>query len=133
MKSLFLSFIMLAVFAATALAAPPVNSITMFNKYTGLSATARYSKVYNVTGYNVKTVQFQGYTSVNTEGSLRGTAGLECSTVGSSGPFVACKDKGSNAATTTANAVFVLEDTVKYVRAVWTRTKNKVSAWLTYK
>jgi hypothetical protein len=96
-------------------------------------ATTATTSAFNTGMMKAKSVSFAGMSSAsNVPFTLSGTAALECAPT-STGPWVACKDKGGTAVTTTnANAVFNLHDLFPYIRVVWTRTTQKLTAYLLY-
>lgn len=96
-------------------------------------ATTATTSAFNTGQLKAKSIAFAGMSSVaNVAFTLSGTAALQCAPT-STGPWVTCKDKGGTAVTTTnANAVFNLHDLFPYIRVVWTRTTQKLTAYLLY-
>lgn len=123
-----ISILILAVSVAFAGSSPVFTKALLTNQ-----ATTATTSAFN-TGYlKAKSVAFAGMSSAsNVPFTLSGTAALQCAPT-SSGPWVTCKDKGGTAVTTTnANAVFNLHDLFPYIRVVWTRTSQKLTAYLLY-
>lgn len=95
-------------------------------------STSRTSETVRLSMYSRKSVVFSGMSSVNNVPSnLSGTATLQCG-VTATGPYVTAKDITGAAVTTATNTIFDIDSLCRYARVVWTRTSNKVSAWIFY-
>ena len=125
---LVLSILVLAVTTAFAGSSPVFTKALLTNQ-----ATTATTSAFNTGRLKAKSVAFAGMSSAsNVAFTLSGTAALQCAPT-SIGPWATCKDKGGTAVTTTnANAVFNLHDLFPYIRVVWTRTSQKLTAYLLY-
>lgn len=77
-----------------------------------------------------KSIHMVGFSRTGGFKAMSGTAKVECSN-SNAGGWVTCKDRGNVAVTTTANAVFTLDDSFTYLRFVWTQTGDRVYFFLT--
>jgi hypothetical protein len=128
--SLLLMIVVLVAFAIPALA-KDVFSQKLFNSYTGSAGVARNSTIFNYGVFTKKTVTIGGMHSAAVYAPYSGVVTL----VGASaaaGPWVPLKDKAGNVVTATGNATFDLDSMVPFVKAVWTRTKHRVTVWIHY-
>lgn len=106
----------------------PIFTARPFNSYTGSTGVIRYSPTIATGLYTQRTAVFQGISSNGVPVTLQGTATLQCAPT-ANGPWQTCKDVNGSAISTTSNAIFSLYDLTQYVRASWTRTKQRVSVW----
>lgn len=141
----FLAVIIVTMLCASAFAekitAPlAATNVQIFNKYTGLGSTARYSVAYKVDRNSKKTAIFQAYSGngTTTLATIPGTAVLQCGAT-SSGPWVTSKDLGaSTAASATTSTLFTVDELCQWYRIGWTSTRpadgrpRSISAWLLY-
>lgn len=130
-RLLLFSLLVLVLGACECSAQGTIFTARPFTSYSGYGSTIRYSPATATGLYTRRTVVFQGISSNGTAITLQGTAALQCAPV-ASGPWQTCKDVNGNAVSTTNNAIFTVEDLTQYVRAAWTRTKQRVSVWMFY-
>lgn len=132
MKTIRFSIVMIMLLVMSSpVIAGDVYRQTLFNDYTGLASTARYSPPFNYGVFTKKTVVVGGKHASGAFLPYSGTYTLVGAPTGT-GPWVTVKDKAGNAVTATGNAVFDIDSALPFLRAVWTRTKHRVTSYIYY-
>lgn len=130
MRTILLTVLLLIAMACTVFAGE-VYSSKILDNYSGLAATARYSRTVNYGQYVKKSVSIGGVHASGAFAPYSGVVALQGAS-SATGPWVPLKDKAGNVVTATGNATFDLDSMVPFVRAVWTRTKHRVTVWMHY-
>jgi len=108
-----------------------VYSQNIFDNYTGKAGTARESDPFLFGSFTKKSVTVGGR---HASGAFAPYTGL-FALVGSqttSGPWCPLKDRAGNVITATGNATFDLDSAVPWVKAIWTRTKHRITVYINY-